>query len=67
MISYKPLRITLVEKDMKPADLRLENGGVLNPRTVGKFGTDETMNIESISKVCLFLDVPIEKVVKITR
>lgn len=65
MISYNPLKITLFEKGLRLKDLEVDNGGVLNKRTVSKLRHNKTMNIESIERVCLFLDVPIEKVVEI--
>lgn len=67
MITYKPLRITLAEKDMVLRDLQVNDGGVLNKRTVSKLRHDMPMNLESIRKICLFIDVPIEKVVEIIR
>lgn len=67
MISYKPLRLTLVHKGMKFTDLETANGGPLNARTVSKLRKDQTMSIESIAKVCKYLDVPIEQVVEVIR
>lgn len=67
MISYKPLLISLIEKEMGLRDLDLANGGVLNTRTVAKFRHNHTLNIDSVDKVCLFLDIPIEKVVEIIK
>ena len=65
MISYKPLKLTLVHKDMKMGDLEINNGGVLNTRTVSKLRHNQSMNLDSIVKVCQFLNVPIEEVVEI--
>jgi DNA-binding Xre family transcriptional regulator len=67
MINYDPLRVALVHKGKKMSDLEAENGGPLNKRTVSKLRHNKTMNLESIAKVCLFLDVPIEEVVEINR
>lgn len=67
MISYKPLKLTLVRKDMKMSDLETVKGGPLNSRTVSKLRNNQTMNLESISKICTYLDVPIEDVVEIIR
>ncbi|WP_079516571.1 helix-turn-helix domain-containing protein [Rossellomorea marisflavi] len=67
MISYEPLRITLIKKKMKMSDLESIKGGPLNARTVAKLRKDQTMNIDSIDKVCIYLDVPIEEVVEIIR
>jgi putative transcriptional regulator len=67
MINYQPLKNTLAHKNVKMSDLEAENGGPLNKRTVSKLRHDKTMNLESIAKVCLFLDVPIEEVVEVNR
>jgi DNA-binding Xre family transcriptional regulator len=67
MISYKPLKITLIHKGMKLTDLETEKGGPLNKRTVSKLRNDKSMNLESIERVCMFLDVPIEQVVEVIR
>ena len=67
MISYTPLKLTLVRRDMKMSDLETKKGGPLNTRTVSKLRNNQAMNLESIEKVCMFLDVPIEDVVEIKR
>ncbi len=66
MISYKPLRITLASRNMKMIDLETVKGGPLNTRTVSKLRHDQTVNIETIAKVCQYLNVPIEEVVEVT-
>jgi DNA-binding Xre family transcriptional regulator len=65
LFNYQPLRITLVKKGMKMSDLETLKGGPLNARTVSKLRNDQTMNLESIVKVCRYLDVPIEQVVEV--
>jgi DNA-binding Xre family transcriptional regulator len=65
MVSYEPLRNTLSDMKLELKDLETGNGGVLNKRTVSKLRHNRTVNIESIERVCLFLGVPIEKVVEI--
>jgi DNA-binding Xre family transcriptional regulator len=64
MISYKPLFETLKEKNMVISDLREE---VLNPRTQAKINKGQSVNISTIEKICLYLEVPIEKVVEISK
>lgn len=64
-ISYKPLRLTLVDKDMDINQLGTENGGVLNKGTVSKLRKNGSVNILTLAKICEFLDVPIEEVVEI--
>jgi DNA-binding Xre family transcriptional regulator len=67
MVSYEPLKITLVRLKKKMSDLDTVKGGPLNSRTVSKLRHDQTVNIDSIAKVCKFLDVPIEQVVEVIR
>lgn len=67
MISYKPLKLTLVHKGMTLTDLDVVKGGPLNTRTVSKLRHNQTMNLDSIVKICKFLDVPIEDVVEVIR
>lgn len=61
MITYSPLFQTLKEKDLKIKDLY----DVIGPDTAAKFKKGESMRIDTIEKVCLFLEVGIEKVVAI--
>ena len=67
MISYNPLKITLVHKNLKISDLETVKGGPLNSRTVSKLRHNQTVNIETIAKICVFLDVPVEEVVEVMR
>ena len=63
MIDFSPLRQTLKEKEMNMSELR---DTVLSSRTLAKINRDEDLYISTIEKICLFLDVPIEKVVRFT-
>ena len=63
MIDYSPLFETLKNKGMKLSDLY----SILDEGTVSKFKKNKSMRLETIAKLCSFLDVPIEKVVKINR
>jgi len=65
IVNYDPLKITLIEKGLELKDLQRENGGIINKRTVHKFRHNLTMNIQTVVDVCVFLDVPVEKVVKV--
>lgn len=67
MLNYNPLKISLMEKGMELKELQSENGGVLNKRTVSKLRHNRHVHTETIEKVCVFLDIPVEKVVEITR
>jgi DNA (cytosine-5)-methyltransferase 1 len=63
MIDFSPLRQTLKEKEMNMSELR---DTVLSSRTLAKINRDEDVYISTIEKICIFLDVPIERVVRFT-
>jgi DNA-binding Xre family transcriptional regulator len=63
MIDFSPLHQTLKEKDMLMSDFR---DTILSSRTLAKINRNEDVYISTIEKICLFLDVPIEKVVRFT-
>jgi DNA-binding Xre family transcriptional regulator len=63
MISYEPLFNTLQQKEMVISDMR---DVVLNSRTIAKINRGESVNLSTIDKICGFLSVGIEQVVKIT-
>jgi DNA-binding Xre family transcriptional regulator len=52
----------LKERNMVISDLR---GDILNSRTIAKINRGESVNLSTIEKICLHLNVPIEKVVEI--
>jgi DNA (cytosine-5)-methyltransferase 1 len=64
MIDFSPLHQTLKEKDMVMSEFRDK---LLSSRTLAKINRNEDVNLSTIEKICLFLDVPIEKVVRFTR
>lgn len=63
MIDFSPLRQTLENKGLLPVDLmrRCE----LHPSTMSKITKNKSVNLTTIAKICVFLRVPIEKVVRI--
>jgi putative transcriptional regulator len=61
VISYAPLFKTLKEKNVQLIDLIRECK--LSPATVAKFRKNESVTLETISRVCCYLNVPIERVV----
>jgi DNA (cytosine-5)-methyltransferase 1 len=63
MIDFSPLRKTLEEKDMVISDMRDK---VLHPKTIAAINKNGDVNLSTVEKICLFLDVPIEKVVRFT-
>lgn len=63
MISYEPLFTTLEEKGAKLIDLM--NAGIVSSRTMAKFRKGESVQLTTIERICKYLDVPIERVVRI--
>lgn len=63
MIDFSPLRQTIEEKGMRMSELR---DTLLSSRTLAKINKNEDVNLSTVEKICLFLDVPIEKVVRFT-
>ncbi|MNP76773.1 hypothetical protein D3C76_1740740 [compost metagenome] len=63
MIDFSPLRQTLIEKNMVISDMRDK---ILHAKTIAAINRDGDVNLSTIEKICLFLDVPIEKVVRFT-
>ncbi len=61
MISYKPLWITLIQKDKKKMDL-LEIADI-SRGTLAKLGKDEYVNLKVIDNICKGLECQIEDVV----
>jgi DNA-binding Xre family transcriptional regulator len=65
MISYEPLKKSLKELNRNLNEMRLK--GNLNSRTIARINRNESVNLSTIESICLYFDLPIEKVVKITR
>ncbi|KND05343.1 helix-turn-helix domain-containing protein [Bacillus paralicheniformis] len=66
MVDFSPLFDTLREKGMKLSDLRQ----VISSRTQASIKENHLQNnlkmyIGTLEKICLFLEVPVEKVIKI--
>lgn len=66
-MSYEPLFKTLAEKGMVLNDLRKGRSDVnlLHPTTISKINQNKPISMEQIAKLCVVLNVPIEKVVKV--
>lgn len=62
MISYDPLFNTLKQKGIGISALR---DTVLSSSTIAKFNKNDYVELETLEKVCKYLQVPIEKVVHI--
>jgi DNA-binding Xre family transcriptional regulator len=63
MIDFSPLHQTLKEKGMLMSDFR---DTILSSRTLAKINRNEDVYISTIEKICLYLDVTIDKVVRFT-
>jgi len=63
VISYDPLFRTINKNNMQLIDLVRECK--LSPATVAKFKKNQSVTLETINKVCCYLQVPIEEVVQI--
>jgi DNA-binding Xre family transcriptional regulator len=65
MISYDPLHKTLKERGLTMNEMRKNK--LLNSRTIARINKGQSVNLSTIEKICVFLDVPIEKAVRITK
>jgi DNA-binding Xre family transcriptional regulator len=63
MIDFSPLHQTLREKGMLMSDMR---DTLFSSKTLAKINKNEDVNLSTVEKICLFLDVPIERVVRFT-
>lgn len=63
LIDFSPLHETLNEKSMVISEMRDK---ILHPKTIAAINRNGDVNLSTIEKICLFLDVPIEKVVRFT-
>lgn len=65
MISYEPLFRTLESKGLTLSDIEYKCG--MSSRTIAKFRKGESTTLDTLERICVFLDVPIDKVVEIKR
>lgn len=65
MISYDPLFETIEKKGISLYSIEQSLG--LSPRVTAKFRKNENVSLDTISKICNYLDVPIEEVVEVVR
>jgi DNA (cytosine-5)-methyltransferase 1 len=63
MISYDPLKETLKQKNMKISDMR----EFLSSTTVSKISKNKNVEMSTLDKICLNLDIPVEKVIKFVK
>lgn len=62
-ISYEPLRKILKEREIRLSVMMSEIG--VSSRTRTKISKDEAVSLSTIGKICVYLSVKIENVVKI--
>ncbi len=65
MISYDPLFKTIENKGISLYSIEQALG--MSPRVTAKFRKNENVSLETLSKICDYLDVPIEDVVEVIR
>ncbi|MDF1511174.1 helix-turn-helix domain-containing protein [Robertmurraya sp. DFI.2.37] len=65
MISYEPLFKTIEEKETSL--IEIENAVRLSSSVTAKFRKNQHVSLGTIEKICLYLNVPIEKVVAIKK
>lgn len=63
MISYKPLHKLLIDKDMTKTKLREDVG--FSPATLAKISKNEYISLETIDRICQYLNCMIEDVIEI--
>ncbi|MFD1453270.1 helix-turn-helix domain-containing protein [Oceanobacillus sojae] len=62
-ISYKPLRKTLIDRDLNIT--RLREKGVFGTSTSTSLNNDRPVSLAIIADICTYLNVPIEEVVEV--
>ena len=64
-ISYNKLFKLLIDKDLKKTDLG--KGAGISAGTLAKLSKNESISMESLIKICSFLNCDIEDVVELIR
>ena len=62
-VSYKRLWKILIDKDMKKKDLQKQSG--VSWGVVSKLSKNETVNMESLIKICKLLNCTVDEVMEI--
>ena len=62
MISFQPLFIALIKKNMTKTDLRKVVG--FSTATLAKMSKNEYVSMEVIDSICKYLDVQVEDVIE---
>lgn len=64
MLSYEPLKQTLLNRSMNISDLR-DHG--LHPEVIAKINRNESVTLTQIERICAILKCDIQDIVKIER
>lgn len=64
-ISYKPLWLLLIEKDMNKSEL--SEKAQISMNAVAKMGKNEYVSLQTLEKICLNLECRLEEVVQIEK
>ncbi|MFD2704688.1 helix-turn-helix domain-containing protein [Salibacterium lacus] len=64
-VDYTPLFQTLENRGVQLIELEKEYGW--SPKVTSKFRKNENVSLSTLHDICEYLDVPIEKVVRINR
>jgi DNA-binding Xre family transcriptional regulator len=62
-VSYKRLWKILIDKDMKKKDLQIQSG--VSWGVISKLSKNETVNMESLIKICRLLNCTVDEVMEI--
>jgi DNA-binding Xre family transcriptional regulator len=65
MISYLPMNVTLAKHDIKRTKMAEDLG--ISPPTLAKFNKNEYVNLQTLEKICIYLDCRIEDIVEIKK
>lgn len=65
MISYRKLRILLIDRGLRITNVCKKCG--LSTSIATKLNNDESVTIDTLAKICLYLDVPIQDIIEIKK
>lgn len=65
MVSYNKLFKLLIDKGMKKTELALNVG--LTPNTLAKLSKNELVSMETLIRICKFLDCSFDDIVEIIK
>ena len=63
MISYKPLFMLLLQKDMKKVQLR--DACSISPGTLAKLSKGEYVSLEVLDRICLYLNCQLSDIAEV--